>query len=225
VTLPPFEDQVKLTVAADGYRKQRVIHKIQDGTELTILLEKEEKGPKVNIVLSDGSPATGAQVAVISSLGDSQPCWEGTTSSRGETFPPQRCARIIVAKHPAAAALIAEWQPDEVDELRMPDPTSTVIIRGVDNSGQPLRSGGVLLWIGDHKLGDYLHYFLFHHAEFITVGGTASVKGAPPQKLGVLVYSIINKDIMREAELGTYDHLRTSIHYPWPPEVIIEVLQ
>ena len=146
-----------LTVLAEGYEKASVKQEVpKEPTEkvIDVALQPSAPGAKARLLLADGRPASGAEVAGIGPDGATL-LWEGTCDGDGAvTLPEQALASALLARHASAGLLVAPWptNKDETTVVTMPPlgAQRRLIARTAD--GQPAAWAGVAVWVNGVRL-------------------------------------------------------------------------
>jgi hypothetical protein len=230
--LPPLRrGSIELTAVAKGYARMKEPLKVEIPDErvdqsFEVRIEPEGAAAALRLRLPNGAPAANAEVMLVKSLSEPSPLFNGRADAEGVVEPPAGAAGVLLAKHPAAAFLVREWQPQESQEdlewaLPAPGPPLTVLVR--DSSGRSVAPQAELaLWAGGRRLSGMALSWLTSRSPATDPNGTWRAANVPAGPLAILAWGI---GMRQEAEAGTLDGQATEVGVPWPEVVEVRVVE
>lgn len=230
---PPRPGDLEVHASAEGYRalEEPVFLEISDppqDLELEIGLEAYGAAVAVRLLLPDGSPASGAEVQRVDSLGDRDSSFFGRADAAGIVeVPPEPASGLLLARHPAAAFGIVDWQRFRAQhraEWSLPPASAHPLsLRVWDPSGEvPADMAWMAVWVGEHKLTGWRLGWLLYARDFTDNNGFWTTRNLPQAPVRVLAWS---RSLQQQAESGALDALATEIEYPWPATVDLRAVR
>ncbi len=230
MTLPPVPvATIDIHVQAVGYRSTRRTidyESDRETEEIVIAVERESEGTRISIVLSDGTPASGAEVALIP-VGSPRPRWTSVADLRGQvSVETDRPSELFAARHPrgglviAPAADLAEGVP-----VSLPPPPGPLTVRVVEPSGTPVPYARMVLWIGGFRFQDGTLAWLTESQIAADRDGLWTAHHLPARPLEALAWQLSkDPDHQRAMSAGELDYRRQTITPPWAGVVSIEAV-
>jgi hypothetical protein len=230
ITLPPVPvATVDVHVQAVGYRSARRTidyESDRETEEIVIGMERESEGTRISIILSDGTPAFGAEVALIPA-GAEQPRWTAVADPQGRVLvETDRASELFAARHPrgglviAPAADLANGGP-----VRLPPPAGPLTIRVIEPSGTPVPYARMVLWISGFRFQDGTLAWLTESQIAADREGLWTAHHLPARPLEALAWQLSkDPDHQRAMSAGELDYRRQTLTPPWAGVVSIEAV-
>jgi hypothetical protein len=201
-----YKDGGPVTVPIDDATRDRLI-------EIAMTREADVAG--LQILLDDGTPAAGAEMARFSG---EEMTWHATADESGRIIVPKRVdhPRLLV-RHPSAAS-VAGFGFTDSRSMRLDPAAPPLVVKVVHRDGTPIgpSPARIMLLVG-HMTGA--------EAGFMTwsLGGTAPdgtfvARGLPRKAFQMLATRSASA---AQIHSGSFDALATTIPYPWPAVVVV----
>lgn len=230
--LPPLRrGSVELTATAKGYARMEEPLKVEIPDEkvdqsFEMRIEPEGETAALRLRLPNGAPAANAEVMLLRSLSQSSPVFQGRTNAEGVIEPPAGAAGYLLARHPAAAFLVREWQPQEGGQgpewtlPPLPGRPLTILVR--DSSGRgPAPKAELALWVEGRRLSNLALGWLTGASPVTDANGYWRAANVPAGPVAVLGWVI---GVRPEAEAGALDGQAKEVGMPWPEVVEVRVV-
>jgi hypothetical protein len=226
VTLPPLrEGTLTLSARAAGFLesepRQFLISTDAEDAEILLRLEREQEGHRLRILLSNGTPAGGAEAWIIAE-GSPLPLWQGTAEQDGSLAVPLVAgAGILLIHHPEGSSIVRRFHGAAAEQVLLP-PSPPLRIRVERRGGGSVRSAALALFLEDATLiGPPLAFFAWS-APLVDGSGIWIGRNLPPRSLRMLATTA---KTAAAVGAGGFDSMAATIPYPWPSETALSVLE
>lgn len=226
--LPPLRSgTVELRASAKGYYEMKepvtsTVASTGSGRNFELLLEPLGAFGELKLTLPTGRPASGAEILVMDPR--ETPLFSGQADPDGRVLIPDNLEGLpVLARHPAAAFLIRNWEPSgdqDATHWRLVQASSrSLSVHVKDTFGEErVPRAGVALWFNGWKLSGRTLAFLTQTRPMTDRNGVWSAANLPEANVEVLAWSL---GAHLEASTGALDSQAIAIQYPWPE--IVEV--
>lgn len=231
--LPPMRfPNLRLRVEAEEYHSTQREYTISDEMppDKTIEIEIVPTDPvyAFHVIFSDNRPAAGANVYLLAAL-DAAPLWIGQCDSAGSVEAPDFPAVWYAARHANVSFVIEPLNPDMKDwdeiPVQLPDAAAPVRIRAVDPSGAGVAQARFRVWVDGVPLDYSTRLLLMPDSSLVSdSSGLIHLSGLPGGNFDILAW-YPNPDVRLQAQLGEYDFRKTTVGYPWPSLIDVEVVE
>lgn len=235
ILLPPLrEGLLEVRAEAAGYysMNEPIQAPISDATTdqtVEVTLTPAADRVSVQLRLPGGVAAVGAQVLVVDSLATGSILLSDIADAQGRVkLPPAPVRGTVLVRHPEAAFLLRDWQPDRGDEKGSETWTLTGLppqplrIQLVNGEGNPYPRGQLALWIQGRRVSGSVLSWLTSGRPMADLQGSWSANNLPTGNVEVLAWAM---RLHEEALRGGLDAFATRVPYPWPDVVEVEVLE
>lgn len=182
------------------------------------MLLRRAEGRGLRLLLSDGTPASGAELAGYNPNSE-RILWRATTDDHGVGTVPQSVPGAwLLIRHPHAASLIKSFdQDDRFDgELVLGTAASPLTIQALRGKAI-LSRAAVAIWLNGKRISGSGLAFLAWSNSLVDSGGTWRAFNLPPKAMQILV----SPDKRRLNE-GLLDVFSERIDYPWLGRVPVQ---
>lgn len=232
--LPPLAPgEIWVTASAEGYQTPEFLKlpvaEEDTGRDIEIALQREEpdSSSRLTLTLSDGQPASGAELIAVVHLGLAEPSWVGTADGAGTIELPGRLSdQVLLIRHPAAGVLVRTWtgaSTEPGEDWTLPAAAPPLTVRLHRSWGGPAPWSQVALQLGDVLLvGSLLQRTL--GSSSADASGMWHASGLPAVGTVTFVAWLPAEDVPRDpvALLASFG---TRISYPWNGTVEIEAIK
>jgi hypothetical protein len=234
VHLPPLRPgSIEMRASAEGYVRMREATKaaiLDENGEQTFELRLDPAGETlpIHLSLSNGAPASGAQVLLLRSLAVEEEVFSSRADTEGVVQVPRKLAGVLLIKHPAAAATVRDWQPQsgeteaELDWALSVAAEQPLTIRVKDADGKAVGRADLVLWLGGRQLSGLSLAWLTGGAPATDVNGFWTGNNLPRTSLSVLARDPGGRP---DSASGALDSRGSLIGYPWTSPVEIRVAE
>jgi hypothetical protein len=228
--LPPVRPgSVDVTVRADGYEDAAPVTLTIDEsmTDQVVDVPMKRSGDTVSLklLLPDGSPAAGAEVAAASKA--MTITWRGAADLQGIVRVPKTLGGdYLLLRHHEGASGIATFPAsyDALPPMSFLPPGPPLTIRFVDSNSATIGpdSARVVAWRGGSRLDGEVLAFLTWSSAVTAIDGTWVARNL--QQLPIRVLGA-RRAGWRDLDGGHLDALATEIPFPWPAVVFVRVAE
>ncbi len=180
---------------------------------------KRLRSVQTRVLLPGGSPAAGAEAMVVSDPTSGKVEWTGRADDAGRlNIETAHRSGIVIVRHRDAACRVLPVASVEERTVLLPADPTTVVIRTVDSTGQPVRFALLTVWLEGLRLCDRAAAFATWSAMPMTDGdGLWRGRNLPALPLRMLATRNV-----APAQIATaaYDSLAQLIPYPRLEETI-----
>jgi hypothetical protein len=192
-----------------------------------VLLEPVGATVPLRLWLPGGAPAAGAEVMLVDSLATGRSLFAGRTDGEGVVRLPREPAGIALARHPAAAFLVREWQPQEGQEEPAwdlpPAAERPLAIQVKDASGENAAPDAELaLWVAGRRLSGGVLVWLTGAPPLADASGSWTGAHLPRGPVSILAWE---RPRRAQVGVGNLDAQATAVAYPWPDPVEVRALE
>jgi len=215
--LPPLRPgTLRLAVSAEGYDSatvERQVLSTDREVRLDVQLRRRAPGCPALLLLPDGRPAAGAEVAAFAAAAEAL-LWQGQADGAGQLELPPLPGAWGLARHGHAGATPFPWPTGPCREvLQVPLHPRGPLRRArvVGTEGRPLPWARVLLWLAGQRCGAVATQWLLGQPGADGEGRVAA-EGLPPGGVDLLAW-LPEESLDRRGFAGELDARRTA----WAP--------
>ena len=230
VSLPPIPaERLKVFVRAPGYRQsQRTIDlRNNDETrEVEIPLQREPEENSIAILLEDGSPAAGAEIALVPSEG-ALPRSIKTADNEGRfTIEPGRPDEIYAIRHRQGGTSIGRVSGITGSrEISLSAGGNSLRIRVVEPGGSPVPYAQIALWMNGLRIQGGFLAWLAGGADAADRNGEWTLHNIPPHAVELLAWQLSeDQERLQALSNGEMDYRRQSFRPPWNEQQVLEAV-
>ncbi len=217
-----------LRASAPGYRDpaQPAAFSIDEhDRSRTFEIQLIPQGPLATLRLekADGSPAAGAEVALISSLdADGQVLFTGTCNTEGIASVPGDPGFLLI-RHSESSSRWMPWPISGTPEtVRLAPATPPLALRIENAERRAMPRAQVALWLGGRKLEGSTLSWLFRSRGSADLDGYLTLTGVPAMPIAVLAWA---PSQFANARGGAFDGHAVQVSPPWPATVALQGLE
>lgn len=216
-----------LRASAPGYRDpaQPAVFSIEEqDRSRTFEIQLAPQGPLASLRLekTDGSPAAGAEVALISSLDAGQVLFTGTCDTEGIASIPGDPGFLLI-RHSGSASQWMPWPISGTPETVRLAPAAPPLALRIENAERrAMPRAQVALWLGGRKLEGSTLSWLFRSRGSADLDGYLTLTGVPATQIAVLAWA---PSQFASARSGAFDAHAVQVSPPWPATVALQGLE
>ena len=187
----------------------------------TFEIKLDPLGPLLPLQLqkADGSPAAGAEVALVSELDSEQVLFTATCDAEGLAQVPAD-AGLLLIRHPESASRWLPWPAATAPAtLRLEAAAPPLVLRIENAERRPLPRAEVALWLGGRKVQGSLLSWLFRTRNSADPDGYLHLHGVPAAPLAALAWAPAQ---LANARNGAFDAQAVSVNPPFPATVVLQ---
>jgi hypothetical protein len=230
--LPPLrEGTLEIQASAKGYSAMREALKVQildAGAEQVVEVKLEPAGETVSLRLRlpNGTPAAGAELLLVDSLGAGNRLFSARSDGQGLARVPLHQPGFLLIKHPATAFLVRDWRPSEEDgELEWvlspaADRPLRVMVKNASGEGVVARAD-LVLWVDGRRLSGAALAWLAGSIPTADSSGVWIGRNLPRAAMNILAWN----PRMPAAGAGPPDSEAMAVAYPWADVVEIRAAE
>lgn len=232
VALPPLRyPQLRLKVAAAMYQPVEEEHTVSDDAgerTLEVPLTPAEKAYHFHVTLPDGRPAAGAEVFLMASL-ETTPVWHAASDAAGDISAPDLPAAWYAVRHASAGFVVSALRPemknDEVIPVSLPLLAPPVMALVHDSTGAGVVQARYRIWVDGIPLDFPPRMVLLPNASIVADdAGLVRLEGLPAAPFDILAWRP-NVELERRVRQGELDYRQTTVAYPWPSLIDVDVVE
>ena len=230
VSLPPVPaDQLKIFVRAVGYRqvqKTIVMNSPETEGEIQISLDQEPTGDLITVLLDNGSPAAGAEVALIPSVNAVPRSVKQTDADGTFLVEPGGPNEILAIRHPQSGAFLGRLgKIADTREIRLPSRAGPLKVRIVEPSGAPVPYARIAVWLDGLRLQGGFLAWLTGGSDAADRAGEWVGQHLPARPIEILAWQLSqDADHMLALQNGEMDYRRQSLLPPWGAPATVEAV-
>lgn len=225
VSPPLRQGTMSVHAKAAGYRDLELAERPTpaegESIELVLRLVPEGDVTSLVVLLPDSRPAGGAEAWVVDAV-TGVPVWQGTARGDGALDVPQRLAgQTLVVRHAEAASSVVTIAP-HLRELLLRPAAPPLRVRVVDSSGKPAPWALIGIVRGSRRhLGGELSFMTWSRGA-ANGAGMWEAKGLPQEPFRLFAFDGRAHAV---ASAGGFDAMATEIPWPWPEDVVLDVVK
>lgn len=224
IVFPPLRPGgVHVELRAKGYEDSEPLDFRSDSKEsrrFDVALRSIQTSARLQVVLADGRPAASADMWAFVVEPGFRVVWQGSTNEQGEVNLPERITRgRVLIRHPEAASTIRDV-PQTSAKWTLDPPAAPLVIEAKKVSSGKSGSIRIALWLDGVKLTGVPLAFATWGAVAADVSGLWTARNLPVRSVRVLASA--KGEFL---EQGSFDVLSTTISYPWPGTITLQVIE
>jgi hypothetical protein len=221
---PLYAGKLELSARAEGYLPSELskseVGEHDPGHEIEIALEPVAGSTHLRLVLSDGSPAAGAEVRLQTSADQVTPLWSGTADEHGWVdLPLDSPSALVLARYRAAALLIREMPAADPVTWTLAPAAPPLEVAVKRPWGEPARWARLGLSIEGKWITGSTLAWLTGGAPATDVEGFWQASNLPASPLRILAWP--PDQLLAPGEL---EALAVVVAYPWEAAVELETV-
>lgn len=216
-----------LRASAPGYRDpaQPAPFSIDEHDRSRIFeIQLDPQGPlsALRLQKADGSPAAGAEVALISSLDAGQVLFTATCDTEGIAAIPGDAGYLLI-RHSGSASQVMSWPPSSPPETVRLAPAAPPLALRIENAEKrAMPRAQVALWLGGRKIEGSTFSWLFRSRDSADLDGYLNLTGLPATPIAVLAWA---PSQFASARGGAFDAHAVQVSPPWPATVALQGIE